>query len=67
MGMMQAPIAALDDPYAIVSKARVQTAERIGWPDSVRTLPAFARFPDRARGACLESLAAHALVLRGPR
>jgi hypothetical protein len=45
MGMMQAPIAALDNPDAIAPKTQVQVAERIGWVDSVHTLPAFERFP----------------------
>jgi hypothetical protein len=45
MGMMQVSIAAHDNPDAIAPKAQAQMAERIGWMDSVRTLPAFERSP----------------------
>jgi hypothetical protein len=43
--MMQVRIATLDNPDAVVPKAQAQVAERIGWKDSVHTLPAFKRFP----------------------
>jgi hypothetical protein len=45
MGMMQVRIATLDDPNAIKPQLQVQTAERIGWMESLQDIPGIARFP----------------------
>lgn len=38
--------ATLDDPDAVPLQAQVQTADRIGWMESLHTLPAFKRYPE---------------------
>jgi hypothetical protein len=45
MGMMQVRIATLDDPTAVKPQLQVQTAERIGWMESLPDIPAINRFP----------------------
>lgn len=44
-GQIDVQSATLDNPDAIPVQGQIQTAERIGWMETLDTLPSFARFP----------------------
>jgi Uncharacterized conserved protein len=44
-GLIDVQAATLDDPDALPPQAQIQTAERLGWMETIDSLPAFARFP----------------------
>jgi hypothetical protein len=47
-GTIDVQSATYDDPQAIPARAHIQTAERIGWMETVHELPTFERYPPQA-------------------
>jgi len=45
-GLVDIRTATLDNPEAIPPQAHIQTAERIGWMESMHNLPGFSRYPE---------------------
>ena len=44
-GLLDVQICTLDDPEAAAPQVHIQTAERVGWTQTLDALPSFARYP----------------------